>query len=67
MLAYKVDTYLREGRLKAVLGDFEPAALPVHVLHREGRHASQKARTFIDLAVERLRARLAALQQATST
>jgi hypothetical protein len=37
------------------------------VLHREGRHASQKARTFIDLAVERLRARLAALQQATST
>jgi DNA-binding transcriptional LysR family regulator len=67
VLAYKVDTYLREGRLKAVLGDFEPAALPVHVLHREGRHASQKARTFIDLAVERLRARLAALQQATST
>ena len=25
-------------------------------LHREGRHASQKARAFIDLAVERLRA-----------
>lgn len=61
VLAYKVDTHLREGRLKAVLGDFEPPALPVHVLHREGRHASQKARTFIDLAVERLRARLAAL------
>ena len=61
VLAYKVDTHLREGRLKAVLGDFEPPALPVHVLHREGRHASQKARTFIDLAVERLRARLAEL------
>ena len=61
VLAYKVDTHLREGRLKTVLSDFEPPALPVHVLHREGRHASQKARTFIDLAVERLRPRLAAL------
>ena len=61
MLHYKVDHHLREGRLKAVLGDFEPPALPVHVLHREGRQASQKARTFIDLAVERLRARLAEL------
>lgn len=61
VLAYKVDAHLREGRLKTVLRDFEPPALPVHVLHREGRHASQKARMFIDLAVERLRARLAAL------
>lgn len=61
VLAYKVSAHLREGRLQAVLGDFEPPALPVHVLHREGRHASQKARAFIDLAVERLRARLAEL------
>jgi DNA-binding transcriptional LysR family regulator len=61
VLAYKVDAHLREGRLAPVLGAFEPPALPVHVLHREGRHASQKARIFIDLAVERLRARLAAL------
>jgi DNA-binding transcriptional LysR family regulator len=61
VLAYKVADHLREGRLKTVLGDFEPPALPVHVLHREGRHATPKARTFIDLAVERLRPRLAAL------
>lgn len=61
VLAYKVATHLREGRLKAVLGDFEPPALPVHVLHREGRHASRKARAFIDLAVERLRPQLAAI------
>jgi len=25
-------------------------------VHREGRHAAQKARAFVDLAVERLRA-----------
>lgn len=59
VLAYKVAEHVRAGRLKIVLGDFEPAALPVHVLHREGRHASSKARTFIDLVVERLRPQLA--------
>ena len=31
-------------------------AWPVHVVHREGRHASHKARAFLDLAIERLRA-----------
>lgn len=61
VLAYKVTEHIREGRLKTVLSDFEPPALPVHVLHREGRHASQKARKFIDLAVERLRPQLAAI------
>jgi len=61
VLAYKVAEHVRAGRLKTVLSHFEPPALPVHVLHREGRHASQKARTFIDLAVERLRPQLAAL------
>lgn len=61
VLAYKVAEHLRDGRLKTVLNDFEPPALPVHVVHREGRHASQKARTFIDLAVERLRPQLAAI------
>jgi DNA-binding transcriptional LysR family regulator len=61
VLAYKVAEHLRTGRLKTVLSDYEPPALPVHVLHREGRHASQKARAFIDLAVERLRPQVALL------
>jgi DNA-binding transcriptional LysR family regulator len=47
---------LRDGKLKTVLTEFEPVALPVHLLHREGRHASPKARAFLDLAIERLRA-----------
>lgn len=47
---------LRDGRLVTVLADFEPPALPVHPLHREGRHASHKARAFLDLAIDRLRA-----------
>jgi DNA-binding transcriptional LysR family regulator len=47
---------LRDGQLKIVLSEFEPPPLPVHLVHREGRHASQKARAFLDLAIERLRA-----------
>lgn len=56
LLSYQVADQLRDGRLATVLSDFELPALPVHVVHREGRHASQKARAFLDLAIERLRA-----------
>jgi DNA-binding transcriptional LysR family regulator len=55
LLSYQVADQLQDGRLKAVLNEFEPAALPVHLVHREGRYASQKARAFLDLAIERLR------------
>jgi DNA-binding transcriptional LysR family regulator len=56
LLSYQVADQLRDGKLKTVLTEFEPVALPVHLLHREGRHASPKARAFLDLAIERLRA-----------
>ncbi|APW39194.1 LysR family transcriptional regulator [Rhodoferax koreense] len=56
LLSYQVDEHLRQGRLQAVLAPFEMAALPIHVVHREGRRATQKVRGFIDLAVETLRA-----------
>lgn len=59
LLSYQVAEYLRDGQLKTVLGECEPTMLPIHVVHREGRHASPKARAFIDLAVERLRANTA--------
>jgi DNA-binding transcriptional LysR family regulator len=56
LLSYQVADQLRDGRLKVVLDRFEPAAVPVHVVHREGRYASKKARAFLDLAIQRLRA-----------
>ena len=56
MLTFEVDDHLRDGRLEAVLSGFEPAPLPVQLLHREGRHAAPKTRAFLDLAIERLRA-----------
>ncbi|MGF6596725.1 DNA-binding transcriptional LysR family regulator [Paraburkholderia sp. GAS448] len=56
LLSYQVAQQLGEGTLKVVLVDFEPPPLPIHVLHREGRHVTRKVRTFLDLAIERLQA-----------
>lgn len=56
LLSYQVAAYLRSGALQVLLEDFESAPLPVHVVHHEGRRATQKVRAFIDLAVEALRA-----------
>lgn len=56
LMSYQIADHLRAGRLQILLAEFEHPPLPVNVLHREGRHASRKARAFIDLAVEQLRA-----------
>ena len=55
LLSYQVAAHLKTGALQIVLEDFEAAALPVHVVHHEGRRATQKVRSFIDLAVDTLR------------
>ncbi len=56
LLSYQVAPHLASGALKAVLTGYEGARLPVHLLHREGRHSAAKVRTFVDLMVARLRA-----------
>ncbi|MBY4732024.1 LysR family transcriptional regulator [Cupriavidus pauculus] len=56
VLSYQIADELRDGRLQLVLEPFEPTPLPIHVIHREGRHAMHRVRAFIDLAVETLRA-----------
>lgn len=56
VLSYQVGPLLQDGALRTVLDDHEEDALPIHVVHSEGRGASAKVRTFVDLAVERLRA-----------
>jgi DNA-binding transcriptional LysR family regulator len=55
-LSYQVAGHLRAGTLQVLLEQYELAPLPIHVVHREGRHATQKVRAFLDLAIERLRA-----------
>jgi DNA-binding transcriptional LysR family regulator len=56
LLSYQVADQLSEGALVAVLQAAEPEPLPVHVVHREGRHATAKVRAFLDRMIESLRA-----------
>jgi len=55
LLSYQTASYIGSGQLQAILTEFEPPPLPIHVIHREGRYASAKVRTFVDLIVARLR------------
>jgi DNA-binding transcriptional LysR family regulator len=55
LLSYQVAPYLASGQLQTVLNDYEPAPLPIHVIHRENRYTSAKVRTFVDLIVAQLR------------
>ncbi|MDN3557502.1 LysR family transcriptional regulator [Halomonas maura] len=61
VLSYQVGPDLETGRLQTVLEDHEPAPLPIHFVHVEGRRAAAKVRAFIDFAAPRLR-RLEILQ-----
>ncbi|MDW4497198.1 LysR family transcriptional regulator [Sulfitobacter sp. D35] len=63
VLSYQISDDVAEGRLRIVLRDFEPAPLPVHLVHAEGRIASAKVRAFIDHSVEALKERLARLER----
>ena len=56
LFSYQVARHVERSELAVVLQRFESAPRPIHVVHREGRHASAKVRTFVDLIVERLRA-----------
>jgi DNA-binding transcriptional LysR family regulator len=55
VLSYMVAPELAAGRLKVVLAEFEPAPVPIHLVHREGRQASARVRAFVDFAAQRLR------------
>lgn len=56
LLSYQAAPLLKNGKLKTVLNAFEPPALPIHVVHLDGRRPTAKVRAFVDLAVQRLRA-----------
>ncbi|MDM9622937.1 LysR family transcriptional regulator [Rhizobium sp. AC44/96] len=56
VLNYQIGPALIAGDLQIVLGEYEDDALPIHVLHPEGRHAPAKVRAFVDMVVSRLRA-----------
>jgi len=56
LLSYQAAPHVSAGTLVPVLEAFEGAPVPIHVVHHEGRRATQKVRGFVDMAVEILRA-----------
>jgi len=56
VLSYQIVSLLDAGKLQTVLSDFEEEALPIHVVHPDGRLAPAKVRKFADLSVAHLRA-----------
>jgi DNA-binding transcriptional LysR family regulator len=59
LLSYQIAPLVAAGELKLILQKYEPPPLPIHIVHQEGRHASKKVRTFVDLMSQRLRNDLA--------
>jgi len=55
LLSYQVMSHLKEGRLQAILSDYEPPTVPIHIVHQEGRMVSAKVRAFVDFMAARLR------------
>lgn len=52
VLSYQVQSALKDGTLVRILEAYEQPALPIHLLHVEGRRAAAKVRAFIDFAKE---------------
>lgn len=60
VLSYQLKQAVERNLLEIVLAEFEPAPLPVHLLHVDQQPLPQKTRSFLDFAVPRLRGVLSA-------
>jgi DNA-binding transcriptional LysR family regulator len=60
VMSYQVAPLVAEGRLRAVLAEFEPPPQPIHIVHPAGRHLAAKLRLFIEHAAAGLRQKFAA-------
>ena len=54
-LCYQVKDLVAAGKLRHVLTDFEPPAMPIHLVYPHARLLSSNLRAFVDDTVERLR------------
>ncbi|HRH14025.1 MAG TPA: LysR family transcriptional regulator [Azonexus sp.] len=59
LMSYQVAPHLAAGQLVRLFPEYEPPALPIHIIHLDGRRASAKVRALVDVLVERLRANAA--------
>jgi DNA-binding transcriptional LysR family regulator len=55
LLSYHVAPEVKQGLLRIVLADAEPAPVPVHLVSPYGRLSVPKVRAFVDFALPRLR------------
>jgi len=55
LLSYQIASQLASGELKIILSEFEPKPMPINIIHREGKYAAAKIRSFVDLMSTRLR------------
>src|SRR5471030_2737110 len=54
VLSYQVASDVRAGALEIILQDFEPPALPIHVVFQNSARVPAKINTFVDFLVSRL-------------
>jgi DNA-binding transcriptional LysR family regulator len=59
VLSYQVAQAVLDGRIQIVLAEYEPAPLPVSLIHAGHELTPLKVRMLLDFATPRLRARLA--------
>ena len=55
LMSYQVGEEIKKGALIRILQEYEPQSLPVSIVYLEGRRANAKIRSFVELAVTRLR------------
>jgi DNA-binding transcriptional LysR family regulator len=58
VLSYQVAQAISDGRIQIVLADYEPAPLPLSLIHAGHELTPLKVRMLLDFAAPRLRARL---------
>ena len=60
IMSYQADPYVAAGRLQAVLVEYQPPPLPIHIVRPAGRHIPAKVRLFLDHAADGLRTKFSA-------
>ena len=55
LFSYQISSYVESGALTVFMQEYEPPPRPVYVVHREGRLASARIRSFVDLMASHLR------------
>ena len=55
VFSYMIAPHVKSGALEIVLEDYEPPAVPIHIVHKEPGQTSARVRAVVDHLVQRLR------------